>query len=326
MRKVQYAVWKKETNNAGGKAKNDAFDILYRMGFEPSYKPSDKRAVRIVQQLLSMRRFNTADAIVMQYPAVDFRIIPSFLKHIDHSSYSIALIHDLRSIQGSGTEEDVAEIPILNRFKYVIAHNKHMAMFLRDNGYIGEIINLDLFDYLHDVDMPTMKPEGDASISFAGNLAKSTFINELNRVSNTRFLLYGNKGNIDFPNGGNVFYKGSLPSDEIVYKLEGDYGLVWDGSSITTCSGKQGNYLKYNNPHKLSLYIAAGKPVITWKQSAIADFVISNNIGIVVDSLLDIETIDLRKDYDEMRTNVIAIKEKISKGYFLEKAIDSCFG
>lgn len=324
MKKIQYAVWKKETNNAGGKAKNDAFDIAEQMGFEASYNPSEKRIIRVVQQYLSMRKFNNADVIFVQYPAIDFRILPNFLKHINPNQNSIALIHDLRSIQGSGTEEDVAEIPFLNHFKYVIAHNKHMAKFLKDNGYIGEVINLDLFDYLHDVNISIQNPIGDRSIAFAGNLVKSTFINELDQIENVRFILYGNKGNNDYSSMGNVSYYGSLPSDEIVYKLEGDYGLVWDGDSIDTCSGKHGEYLRFNNPHKLSLYIAAGKPVITWKEAAIADFVRDNNIGLVVDSLKELNTEVLSSSYEDMRNNVLKIKNELSGGNYLRRAIEKC--
>lgn len=67
--------------------------------------------------------------------------------------------------------------------------------------------------------------------------------------------------------------------------IHGGWGLVWDGDSITTCDGVLGDYLRYNLPHKLSLYIAAGLPVIVWSQSAVADWVKENHLGLVVDSL-----------------------------------------
>ena len=326
MKKIQYAVWKKETNNAGGKAKNDAFDIVEKLGFEPSYQPAEKRMMRVMQQYRSMHKFDDADIIFMQYPAVDFRILPSFLKHISPKQNSIALIHDLRSIQGSGTEEDVAEIPFLNHFRYVIAHNRFMGTFLKENGYTGTVVHLDLFDYLHDAGRAIMSSRGDGSVAFAGNLVKSTFINDLGSLSDTRFILYGNKGDNDFSTMENVEYKGSLPSDEIVYKLEGDYGLVWDGDSVDTCSGKNGEYLRYNNPHKLSLYIAAGKPVITWSQAAIAEFVKDNQIGIVVDSLKDLDRLDLKEHYSELKNNVLKLKEKVAEGYYLSQAMEKCCG
>ena len=33
---------------------------------------------------------------------------------------------------------------------------------------------------------------------------------------------------------------------------------MWDGPSPDTCAGVYGAYLRYNNPHKTSLYLAAG--------------------------------------------------------------------
>lgn len=321
MKMIQYSVWKKETNNAGGKAKNDAYDIAEKLGFEASYHPVDKRVIRVIQQYASMRKFDSADVVLMQYPAVDFRILPNFLKHIDSAKTTIALIHDLRSIQGSGAEEDVAEIPILNHFKYVIAHNKHMERFLMQKGYMGQVINLEMFDYLHDDKESVQEPKGDGAIAFAGNLGKSRFINELASVNGVKFLLYGNRGKEEIPQSEYVNYKGSLPSDEIVYKLEGDFGLVWDGDSIKTCSGKQGEYLRFNNPHKMSLYIAAGKPIITWKHAAVADFVKQHNIGIVVDDLTELESLDLSNDYQLMRNNVLGLKKQIASGEFFAKAL-----
>jgi len=324
MKKIQYAVWKKETNNAGGKAKNDAYDIVEKLGFEASYKPSETRLIRVIQQYMSMHKFDAADVVFMQYPAVDFRILPSFLKHINGKKTTIALIHDLRSIQGSGEEEDIEEIPLLNKFKYIIAHNQRMTDYLKTKGCTSHIINLELFDYLHNASLSIQAPIGDGSIAFAGNLVKSTFIDGLSQVNNVKFFLYGNKGDKSFDGIDNVEYKGSLPSEEIVYKLEGDYGLVWDGDSVQTCSGKHGDYLRYNNPHKLSLYIAAGKPIITWKKAAIADFVKRNNIGIVVDSLNELKDIPLSKDYDFMRSNVIMIKKEIAAGNYLSTALEKC--
>ena len=324
MKKIQYSVWKKETNDAGGKAKNDAFDIALRLGFWPSYYPSEKRPVRVLQQLISMRRFNKADVVFVQYPAVDFKLLRLFVNHLKPMQNSIALIHDLRTLQGNGKDEEAEEIYYLNHFKYIIAHNKAMADFLVSNGCTAHVVCLDLFDYLHDVNIPIQPAKGDKSVTFAGNLRKSTFIKDLKDIRRTNFILYGNKGETDFSKAKNVEYKGTLPSEEIVYKIEGDYGLVWDGETIESCLGKRGEYLRYNNPHKLSLYIAAGKPVITWSQSAIADFVLNNEIGIVVDTLKDLENIDLGYNYAQMRNNVLQIKMAVGAGEYLEKALNRC--
>lgn len=46
-----------------------------------------------------------------------------------------------------------------------------------------------------------------------------------------------------------------------------------------------GKYLRYNSSHKAALYLSLGIPVILWSQSALKDYVLDNNLGIVVDSL-----------------------------------------
>ena len=49
--------------------------------------------------------------------------------------------------------------------------------------------------------------------------------------------------------------------------------------------------MRYNNPHKTSLYLSSGIPVITWSQAAIADFIKQHNVGIVIDDLNRIDEV-----------------------------------
>ena len=143
------------------------------------------------------------------------------------------------------------------------------------------------------------------------------------RQQNNLFPIPGSKrSDKDFSGIANVTYKGMLPSDEIPYLMEGDYGLVWDGDTISTCSSLLGEYLRYNNPHKLSLCVAAGKPIITWKEAAIADFINKNKIGITVSSLEELNNMDLSKNYDIMRKNVLKLKKDVGEGKYLERAIE----
>ena len=86
-------------------------------------------------------------------------------------------------------------------------------------------------------------------------------------------------------------------------------------------------YLKMNNPHKASLYLASGFPMIVWSQSALADFVRKNQCGIIVDSLFEIsESLDSlsEEDYQELIKNSKKIGEKIRDGYFLKTALEKC--
>lgn len=322
MKLIQYSVWKKETNSAGGKAKNDAFDIAAAYGFEASYNPSEKRILRVIQQILSMKKMRNADVLFVQYPAIENRMLDLLFRNMNPRGVSIALIHDLPSIQGMREGNRELELYHLKHFTHLIVHNKKMEAYVRDMGYEGDIISLELFDYLHDAQRHVRQNEFSATISVAGNLKKGNYLLSLDQIKGVNFDLYGIKGDMDFTKMANVKYKGMLPSDEIVYQLTGDYGLVWDGDSLESCSGVYGEYLLINNPHKLSMCMAAGKPVITWEKAAISDFVNREGIGICVDSLTDLNDIDLKENYCTLKENVLRIKDKVANGYYLQSALD----
>lgn len=320
MKRIQYSVYRRETGNAGGKAKNDVYDILLKEGFLPSYNPSKYQYIRVFQQLVSIFGMKKNTCLIVQYPAIYSKIIKVLCKKMKNMDSTTAIIHDLPSIQGVGGKPET-EFKELSYFDNIIVHNRKMGEYLKSNGYRGRIVELELFDYLHDATREITSCNGEGIISIAGNLDKSKYILELNKIKKCRFNLYGINNTLDLSSVNNANYLGLLSSEEIVYKLEGDYGLVWDGDSITECSGIHGRYLKYNNPHKLSLYIAAGKPVITWKKAAIADFVEKENIGITVDSLEELNNIDLKREYWDKRKNVLKLKKRIAEGYYTKKAI-----
>ena len=101
--------------------------------------------------------------------------------------------------------------------------------------------------------------------------------------------------------------------------------MVWDGAVAETCGGNTGEYLRYNNPHKASLYLSSGIPVIIWKESAIADFVLSHKAGIAVSSLFELEDAIRAvsaEEYAEMQSNAAKLSEKLRSGYYFCKALD----
>lgn len=320
MKKVQYSIYRQETGSAGGKAKNDCSDILKTCGYALSYRPSDNRKIRIAQQVISMLGFRKEELLVVQYPAVSRQLMPLLQKRMKKVKITVAVVHDIPALQGMGGEVR-RQIEELNCFKYLIVHNGQMKKKLMDAGCTAKMICLNAFDYLHDYSHPLAGHEFDGTICVAGNLDKSSYLLDVGQMKDIRFNLYGVNNKLDFSHLGNAAYNGLLSSDEIPYLIEADYGLVWDGESIDTCSGVYGEYLKYNNPHKMSMYLAAGKPVITWNKAAIADFIKRNDIGIAVGSLRELKNIDLSSNYARMKNNVMKIKKYVSEGHYLSRAI-----
>ena len=189
----------------------------------------------------------------------------------------------------------------------------------------NKLIILEIFDYLNEKEL-SEKVTYDKSVIIAGNLSqeKSPYIYELSKIPDVQFNLMG----VNYTENkeiSNIHYLGAFESDEVPYQLKSGFGLVWDGTSIETCDGPTGNYLRYNNPHKLSLYLSSGLPVIVWKESALAAFVTSQKIGLVISSLYELpDILDTlsEKQYQEFVENIQEVREKLKKGFYLKKAIN----
>ena len=107
--------------------------------------------------------------------------------------------------------------------------------------------------------------------------------------------------------------------------LNGKFGLVWDGDSIDKCAGQYGEYMRYNNPHKTSLYLACGIPVVVWNKAAIADFIEKNRIGITVESLNEMsDIIENMSDgqYKELKKNAVIMGDRLREGQMLSRVLE----
>lgn len=160
-------------------------------------------------------------------------------------------------------------------------------------------------------------------IAFAGHLAKSVFVYSLGDIKNWKFNIYGGEFDLQRNKNINTTWKGEFSPDEVVHKLEGSFGLVWDGSEANDLQKcRFGNYMRYNNPFKFSLYLAAGLPVIAPESAAIAKIIEKYNIGFLINSLADLDEIVISDDeYAVMKENVRAIQKEIIAGNFLYKAV-----
>lgn len=237
---------------------------------------------------------------------------------------SIILIHDLDGIRYQNDTYLKQDIDRLNKVEYVIAHNDIMKERLIHDGVKSKIYTLKLFDYLCDYDNEIKDIPLDKNnpiVIYAGNLSsqKSPFIHELKNIKFT-LNLYG--VGIDKDISKNILYKGKYPAEILPNKLVGNLGLIWDGKSDSSDSNiGMKNYTKYNNPHKLSCYIAAGLPVIVWEKSAISKFVKDNNIGYTIKEINDINKLDLT-DYEIKKENVKKLQVKVRNGEYTKNVIN----
>ena len=296
-----------------------------------SYRNNQRKWMKLVDRL------NAGDTIFISIPLMnavtDFDAIVKKIKSKD--VYLIGIVHDLESLRHEkGSIPDYlynrlykAENVALKRFDKIIVHNAEMIKTLVSLGFDEDkLVDLEIFDYLYEGE--TKKRELTNVVTVAGNLTneKAGYLRRVGTVRDVVFNLYG-KGISEEEFTDNMRYNGSLAPNELISKISGSFGLVWDGDSIMTCSGDFGKYLIINNPHKVSMLIAAKMPVVIWEDAALAKFVKKNDIGWVIKNLNDLTDIVKNvseKEYKTKLKNLEAVSKKIRAGYFLSTALTKC--
>ena len=322
-------------NHAGNKARLDVDAILREKYGDPYENLEQIIFTSFGQKVMYMLKSSNlkkiwkvwqmhSQKVIMQYPLHFNFVLKKALCDSLKNNEVIFIIHDVNALRDFGGAVIKNEIAEMNLAKAVIVHNDIMGEALQKLGLTVPWISLELFDYLLPC-IPQRSFSKGTTMAFAGNLGKSKFLRKAEMETlGLHFNLYGPGFKEELIKWNNVSYKGSLPPEEVPFKLEGNFGLIWDGTDIRTCDGPTGIYMKFNNPHKLSLYIAAGLPVIVWKQAAIARFVEENGIGIVIDSLTEVsDKIQMISElqYNIMSKNVKKFQEKIINGAFTKKAL-----
>ena len=331
--------------NAGNKARNDVEEIVKREGYQPllltvedwyqmgTVKAQQHKAKALAQAFSQLK---SGDQLLIQFPMLHHSFFTTRLvRKIQRRGVQVYfIIHDLEALRYANLDTvplkhkirvHLQESSLLKVADGVIAHNPIMKSVLVEKGIPEhKLVSLEIFDYL----IPNYQEKDGLSkgqpIIVAGNLAqeKAGYLYQL--PARPAYNLYG----VGFDESralANETYFGSFLPDELPAALEGGFGLVWDGDSAETCSGVFGEYLRYNNSHKASLYLAAGFPLVVWKQSALSRFVLENGCGIAVESLHDlsqaIEQLD-DKDYQDLVEKTKYIGKKIRDGFFLTNALN----
>lgn len=325
-----------DRRNAVAKARKDVTHTFVSLGYEDYSIFNRIYPIPFLTGFLvylSMFRFwlsvGHGNNIVIQYPsAYSTSLLLRFIKllKVRHHSVSI-VIHDSQILRYG--KKDEIERCIFNEATSLFVHTKAMQEALVQNGCKSKMYIINLFDYYCDdaKHSATDLKNWRNIVVFAGNLDKSTFLSYLiyknNLFKSTILHLYGYAK--EWNSTSTFIYKGSfLP--EKTGNLIGGWGLVWDGDSIDTCGGVAGEYLRFNASHKLSLYLAAGLPVIVWDKSAVAHWVKENGVGVTIDNLWDLEdTINGLSDgeYTEMVGRVAIVGSCLREGKFLKQVIEN---
>lgn len=209
----------------------------------------------------------------------------------------------------------------------MMVHNESMKNYIADMGVDPDIIvPVGIMDYLReqepDAEDILRRTGRDKPVVFCGNLTpgKAGFLR--NVPEGLRIDAYG--PGFEYEETGGISYRGVLPPLRLMDEMNASFGLVWDGDSAETAAGACGEYLRYNNPHKMALYLASGIPVIVWEGSAMAGLVRTENCGFAVASLADVRgRIEAMTDaeYDEMVDNAIKVGAGMRRGDHIRAAV-----
>ncbi|MDE6369163.1 MAG: galactofuranosyltransferase [Muribaculaceae bacterium] len=318
----------KTTGNGGGKARVDVEDILARrgavnLGLRRTYHHN--KVVDFVLNFLGIIRFTIklrpGDIVVLQYPIKKYYTLLCRIAHIRHASV-ITLVHDLGSFRRKRISVG-EEISRLSHSDALIVANANTIGWLKSKSLDRPMVEQVAWDFLSDAE-PRQQPEPPMSMSFIGALSpeRNAFLYSL--PDPLELHLYGNGGDPSKAKGAMTVHGFATP-DQLIADAKGRYGLIWYGSSTREHIGYIGEYIKYCNPHKLALYMRAGKPIIIWRSSGAADFVEREGIGLTVDNLDNIDELinNVSEDqYQAMVKNVERIARRMAEGAYLSESLD----
>ncbi|HEX8332434.1 MAG TPA: hypothetical protein VF622_07405 [Segetibacter sp.] len=324
--------------SAASKPVIDTRNTLTSLGYEDcslSFKRHTKSLSYYLSVLFKFSRFlfkiKKGSLVATQYPlpTVGYFFIYIIKLAALRGIYFISIIHDIDTLRTK--ESDKAqmkkELKMLSAYNGLVVHNDVMKSWLFENGLekTTKAVSLNCFDYLSSNKVFDEKPNSNSlnEIAFAGHLAKSGFIYELTYIKNWKFNIYGTGFEKERNRTPYVIWQGEFSPDEIVYHLKGSFGLVWDGADSSNIETNTfGNYMRYNNPFKFSLYLAAGLPVIAPATAAIAKTIQEKNIGFLINDLEDLNNVNVSESsYQVMKENVKVLQKDIVVGNYLRKAV-----
>jgi hypothetical protein len=265
-------------------------------------------------------RMPKESVILVQFPAYGFAS-KILLQVILRRLKCVVLVHDLERLRGKSAGSSESELQLASFIIYTGRLQTQLANLDVPSA------TLEAWDYRLDqtYQAPVWDPTG--VILFAGNLSqkKNGWLYHKS-VARPPLRLYGNRYRKDLnPNEGDD-YRGEFAPDEPSFQGPISWGLVWEGSSTRRNSNdnEREYYERFNQPHKLSLYLACCLPVIAWRKAAIAGFIEEYKCGILIDDLEEIDAQIAKHSRTELlcfRENAIKLSAKMKSGFFIRKAV-----
>ncbi len=328
-----------EGNTAESKSHYDRVKIYAELGIEPfndltlTLDKENMNKLSINSKMLDGyvdsivddigKRCKKGDAVFMDYPFtvkfLGYRKIVMKARQVGVKV--IFFIHDLGDVKLKNLVINYADEMVLNYAHCLILASKEMNKYIEQDMEIEEIrkvVTYNYYDYLCD---DVENNNRNALLCYAGNLSKARFLEKLpDSLVSKGVNVYGGGWSNNYK-GNNC---GEYSPEELVSVLDGRYGLIWEGKDTDGCSGKYGENLRINASHKFSLYMAARKPVIVWKNSSLSRLVAEKKIGYTIETLDEIPYLLARTnlyEYKELVQNISELRADIISGDHMKSVI-----
>ncbi|MDT2761761.1 sugar transferase [Aerococcus urinaeequi] len=205
-------------------------------------------------------------------------------------------------------------IELFNQVDCLIVPSENMKNRLIEKGLtVQNIIIQHMWDHpiAYDLAKTTFKQE----IHFAGNAEKFDFVKDWS--GETPLKVYSNP--VEENLNEKVTYLGWYSDTKLVHHLsEGGFGLVWTENPDIQ------EYFALCNSYKLGTYLAAGVPVIVPRNLSNAQLIKDHQLGFIVDSLEEADTIVAKIDkeeYEMIKENVANFAFLLRTGQFTKKLL-----
>lgn len=331
---------------AFAKVANDITDVLCHRGARKICLNHWSLPIRGTMRILGMlwgifawcrvRRIERGSVVVVQYPFAAFRCqrfglsVFGWLK--EKNCRVILFVHDVdvpRFVNDGHVAVGSEFVLTLGRLvDRIVVHGPAMRKWFEARDFDSKkLVELGVFDYLA---TPALRQASfSRDVIVAGNLhpKKAGYASRLHEISDVNWVVYSGYWDEKKMGGSNIRYMGTCPSELFPGKLTSGFGLVWDGDGIDTATGNAGEYMRLVSPHKLSLFLTSGLPVIVWKYAAVADFIRENDCGVLIESLRDLPHVLLEIDADRyavLSRNAMNIASQMRAGYFTLRAFEQC--
>lgn len=237
----------------------------------------------------------------------------------------VCLIHDVPTWMFTKGEEEYDRendfwLNQLKKFDLIMVANEKAGHKLQEDGVDVPMIPMYIWDYLYNG--PRQEKKFIKKLYYVGgrDIVDTTY------NGSTPLYIYDRNVESQVLESGSVTWLGRKPSDEIVSTMDGGFGVVVTENLKEKSNMNFVYYNQFNNPTKLSMYLAAGLPVIVSSKTYHAQMVKEQGIGLVVDDLNQIDTIlasMTAQNYQKMLDNVRFWQEAVSEGFFIKRALIS---